>query len=66
MNKITYTKERVFNSVFGPIGPGKSHFIFIGKKNWHISTKKIFNIIKLFIRKCKEKTTNLSKELTLN
>ena len=66
MNKIISTKERVFISLVGPSGSGKSHLIFEWLK---IRLTKFFifiNIINLFMDKCKEKTLSLSKELTLN
>ena len=71
MNKIISTKERVFISLVGPSGFGKSHLIFellkIGTFQPKFDKFFIFiNIINLFMDKCKEKTLSLSKESTLS
>ena len=68
MNKKISTKERVFISLVGLSGSGKSHLIFEWLKIGTFQPKfYIFiNIINLFMDKCKEKTLSLSKELTLN
>ena len=71
MNKIISTKERVFISLVGPSGSGKSHLIFEWLKIGTFQPKfdKIFSFYQHyqpFMDKCKEKTLSLSKELTLN
>ena len=71
MNKIISTKARVFISLVGPSGSGKSHLIFdwlkIGTIQQSLTKFLIFiNIINLSMGKCTEKILTLFKELTLN
>ena len=71
MNKTIFTKKRVFVSLVGLSGSEKLHLISDWLKIGTFQPKfeKIlifFNIINLFMDKCKEKTLILSKELTLN
>ena len=71
MNKIISTKERVFISLVGPSGSGKSHPTFDWLKIGTFQPK--FDKILFFYQhyqplygQMQKKTLSLSKELTLN